>query len=139
MKSNKNKIAKHRTKHRTKHRAKNVSEPGSFDWISDRNIAILLESAYKVVSLVNGWEFLANYNFPNHNMFADPPLELQQITNKIAELNDSDADFPIAWILRQMQHIANHGWITYIRDCTREHVRLYGLGTGSGVHLGLRF
>jgi len=94
----------------------NFPEAGTFDWMRDRHSAEMVESAYKGVSLAEGWEFLKTF-VPEAGkgfMFSDPPAKLQQINIKIGELYDDHSGCSYGWTMRQIEDIAKNGWEAWV-------------------------
>lgn len=94
----------------------NFPAAGTFDWMTDRNSAECVESAYKAVSLAEGWEFLKTY-VPTAGkgfMFSTPPPKLQQINIKISELYDGHSGSSYGWTMRQIEDIAKNGWEAWV-------------------------
>jgi len=103
----------------------NFPAAGTFDWMTDRSSAECVESAYKAVSLAEGWDFLKTYK-PEAGkgfMFSNPPPKLQQINIKIGELYDGHSGSSYGWTMRQIEDIAKNGWeawVTHVRSWRSE-------------------
>jgi hypothetical protein len=94
----------------------NFPAAGTFDWMKDRHSAQMVESAYRAVSSVEGWEFMKTY-VPEAGkgfMFSTPPPRMQQINDKIYELYDGHSGSSYGWTMRQIEDIAKKGWEAWV-------------------------
>ena len=85
-------------------------KPGDFSSFKDCE---MLDTAYKAITLAEGWNFLKMYN-TNSFMFGESPPQLERIDAKIHTLYPGHSGCSYGWTMRQMESIAKNGWDAYI-------------------------
>jgi len=94
----------------------NFPAAGTFDWMTDLASANVVESAYKAVSLAEGWEFLKTYEPEAGKGFvwSTHPPKLEEINAKIHELYNGHSGGSYGWTMRQIEDIAKNGWEAWV-------------------------
>ncbi len=88
-------------------------EPGNFDWAPMDNR--MLASAFRAVTLVDGWRYLQTVRFNLVDMTTNPPRMLKVITDKIFELYSGHSGASMVWTICELTKIATMGWKFYVQ------------------------
>lgn len=94
----------------------NIPE-GDFSFIKCKDSREMLTTAYHAISsIIDGWEFLKNYNPPPAEgfMFSEPPQKLNDINKAINNEYDDHTGYTYGWTMRQMEYIVKKGWNSYV-------------------------
>ena len=86
--------------------------PGDFSFVKPEWSRIMLEDAYKAISLAEEWEYMKTEPGPGGYMFSPSNKSIQAISNNIKYDGHSGASFALT--MRAMQYLAIHGWDTYV-------------------------
>lgn len=87
-----------------------MAAPGDF---SNMEYSNELDDAYKAVSIAEAWDWLRTFNDSHGFVFCTDPMMLK-INRNIRYDGHSGASF--AWVMREMEFIAKHGWTAYISN-----------------------
>ena len=87
---------------------------GEFDFIKDELTKKFLISAHRAISMCELWNWLRIYEPPSGFMFSSTS-ELEEIKNTIFKdpINNNHSGASYAFIMRDMEYIAKHGYDNY--------------------------
>jgi hypothetical protein len=85
--------------------------PGDFSFVKDTEFGVMLDDAYKAITIAEAWEDMkkdpgsGGYMFSNHDYMIP-------INKNIKYTGHSGASY--AMVMRCMQSIATHGWDNFV-------------------------
>jgi hypothetical protein len=81
----------------------------NFAELYEENEVILLEDAYRAVTLCAAWDWLKEFKpHPNEGFMFTTEMTVAEIHMRMKHRGHSGSSF--AWTMRTMQSIAKHGW-----------------------------
>jgi hypothetical protein len=93
---------------------KYLDDRGDFSFIKCDTSRCILENGFRAVCEANGWAFLKTFDAQDKKFAFSPQLkELDKINFAIVKYYPDHCELTYAWTMRQMQFIAQNGWIEY--------------------------
>ncbi len=87
----------------------------NFDFMNDI-VGTMIISAYQVINETDTWDKLQFYRLAKEREYKHPlPSELKMIVGKIVDKHPSHTDRTIAYTMKQLHYIAQHGYQKYKR------------------------
>jgi hypothetical protein len=98
---------------------------GNFDGLNlpdwDRE---MIESGFKAISSVDGWDFLKSYEPPSGEGFMfvrNPPAKMQEIENAVIQAYSGHSGGSYGCTMRILQSIAKGGWDAFAKESLDEY------------------
>jgi len=89
----------------------------NFLFIENINEREMYKSAYDVITQMNMWEYLKNYEPGEHGfMFSSNDKNITNLMNTIVENYSNHSGFSMGFTMRIMQYIAKNGIDKYRKD-----------------------